>query len=197
MNALKGMALSPTIPADTGGQVYWVYDRDYKQWVPTELSVDPPLTTKGDLFGYGTADARIPVGADDSVLTADSAEALGVRWAAGLGIKEQPFSQPGVLNSGAGTGRLYTKTDRTIIDVCIMVGVASTSGVVTVDMDIDGTTAFTTQANRPELAVSAFVSDAEVPDVTAWDAGSYISFNVDAAGTSTEYLVVVVRYKEA
>lgn len=41
-----------------------------------------PLTTKGDLFGYDTADARIPVGNDDDVLTADSAQALGVKWAA-------------------------------------------------------------------------------------------------------------------
>lgn len=39
-----------------------------------------PLTTKGDLFGYDTADARIPVGPDDYVLTADSAAAAGVSY---------------------------------------------------------------------------------------------------------------------
>lgn len=39
-----------------------------------------PLTTKGDLYGYSTQDARIPVGADGTVLTADSNEALGVKW---------------------------------------------------------------------------------------------------------------------
>lgn len=41
-----------------------------------------PLTTKGDIFGYSTTNARIPVGANNTVLTADSAEALGVKWAA-------------------------------------------------------------------------------------------------------------------
>ncbi len=41
-----------------------------------------PLTTKGDLFGFSTVDARIPVGSNGQVLTADSAEALGVKWAA-------------------------------------------------------------------------------------------------------------------
>lgn len=40
-----------------------------------------PLTTKGDLFGYDTANARIPVGTNNQVLTADSTQALGVKWA--------------------------------------------------------------------------------------------------------------------
>lgn len=44
-----------------------------------------PLTTKGDLYVYGSADARLPVGADGQVLTADSAQALGVKWATGAG----------------------------------------------------------------------------------------------------------------
>jgi hypothetical protein len=40
-----------------------------------------PLTTKGDLFGYDTANARIPIGTNNQVLTADSAQALGLKWA--------------------------------------------------------------------------------------------------------------------
>ena len=44
-----------------------------------------PLTTKGDVWGYSTVDARIPVGADNTVLTADSPQALGVKWASGGG----------------------------------------------------------------------------------------------------------------
>ena len=41
-----------------------------------------PLTTKGDLLGFSTLDARIPIGANDTVLTADSTESLGLKWAA-------------------------------------------------------------------------------------------------------------------
>ena len=41
-----------------------------------------PLTTKGDLLGFSTLDARIPVGTDTHVLTADSTQSLGVKWAA-------------------------------------------------------------------------------------------------------------------
>ncbi len=37
-------------------------------------------TAKGDLEGFSTVAARIPVGTNDQVLTADSAAALGVAW---------------------------------------------------------------------------------------------------------------------
>jgi hypothetical protein len=44
-----------------------------------------PLTTKGDVWGYSTTNARIPVGTNGQVLTADSAETLGVKWATASG----------------------------------------------------------------------------------------------------------------
>ena len=45
-----------------------------------------PLTTKGDLYGYSTADARVPVGTNGFLLQADSTAATGLsytgsRWA--------------------------------------------------------------------------------------------------------------------
>lgn len=41
-----------------------------------------PLTTKGDLLSFSTVNARLPVGSDTQVLTADSAQTLGVKWSA-------------------------------------------------------------------------------------------------------------------
>ena len=40
-----------------------------------------PLTTKGDLYGFSTLVARVPIGTNNQVLTADSAQALGLKWA--------------------------------------------------------------------------------------------------------------------
>jgi hypothetical protein len=40
------------------------------------------VTTKGDLISYGTAPARLAVGTNGHVLTADSGATLGVKWAA-------------------------------------------------------------------------------------------------------------------
>lgn len=39
-----------------------------------------PLTTKGDLWGYSSTNARIPVGSNGKVLTANSSATLGVDW---------------------------------------------------------------------------------------------------------------------
>jgi len=42
-----------------------------------------PLTTKGDLYTFDTANQRLGVGTNGQVLTADSTEATGLKWAAG------------------------------------------------------------------------------------------------------------------
>ena len=49
---------------------------------------NPPTTTKGDLSGFDTTYARVPVGANTFVLTADSSTALGLAWAAAGGGAE-------------------------------------------------------------------------------------------------------------
>lgn len=41
-----------------------------------------PLTTKGDLFTFNTVAARLGVGADGTILTADSTQTNGIKWGA-------------------------------------------------------------------------------------------------------------------
>ena len=47
-----------------------------------QVGAASPLTTKGDLYTFSTSDTRLGVGANNTVLTADSAEATGLKWAA-------------------------------------------------------------------------------------------------------------------
>jgi hypothetical protein len=47
----------------------------------TPAGSSSPLTTKGDVYTYSTVDARLGVGTNGQVLTADSAEATGLKWA--------------------------------------------------------------------------------------------------------------------
>jgi hypothetical protein len=46
--------------------------------VPT--TANSPLTTKGDLFGYSTTQARVAVGNNGETLVADSSATTGLRW---------------------------------------------------------------------------------------------------------------------
>jgi hypothetical protein len=49
--------------------------------VPT--TANSPLTVKGDLFGYSTTQARVPVGNDGETLVADSSTSTGLRYQSG------------------------------------------------------------------------------------------------------------------
>lgn len=55
----------------------WVF---YAATGVVKVTTDSPVTTKGDIFTFGTAIARLPVGSDGQVLAAASADATGLRW---------------------------------------------------------------------------------------------------------------------
>ena len=78
-------ARTTAITSPQEGQTSYLKDTDVIQvysgsaWVTKSGS--SPLTTKGDLYTYSTTDARLGVGANDTVLTADSTAATGLKWA--------------------------------------------------------------------------------------------------------------------
>lgn len=70
-----------------GGQAKF---QNFRLEILKESTVTPltsPLTTKGDLFGYNTGNARIAVGSDRQCLIADSGQAAGVKWAGFSGTR--------------------------------------------------------------------------------------------------------------
>lgn len=80
-------------PGSTSGSTHYL--REDGTWaVPPGATT--ALTTKGDLMGFDTAANRVPVGTDGNVLTADSTQALGVKWAPASG------------GSSSGVGALIT-----------------------------------------------------------------------------------------
>lgn len=80
-----------------------------------------PLTTKGDVYTYTTVDARLPVGTNGQVLSADSAEATGLKWitASGTGDVVGPSSSTdnSIARFDSTTGKLIQNSAIQVSDV--------------------------------------------------------------------------------
>lgn len=101
---------------------------------------------------------------------------------------------PGTVAVGTGTTRFYNPFGRsmTLYKGFASVGTAPTGASLIVDINKNGTTIFTTQANRPTIAVSTFFDDTPAPDVTSWPAGDYLTFDVDQIGSTVAGADLVV-----
>lgn len=100
-----------------------------------------PLTTKGDVYTFSTVDARLGVGTNGQVLTADSAETTGLKWSnpagGGDALTASPLSQfasttsaqlAGVMSDETGTDKLVFNTSPTLVTPLLG---TPTSGVLT------------------------------------------------------------------
>lgn len=87
-----------------------------------------PLTTKGDVYTFSTVDARLGVGTNGQVLTADSAETTGLKWSnpagGGDALTSSPLSQfaattsaqlAGVMSDETGSGALVFAVTPTLV----------------------------------------------------------------------------------
>jgi hypothetical protein len=89
------------------GMISYLKDTDSLQyytgsaWTNVDTGASP-LTTKGDLYGYSTTNARVAVGTNGQVLTADSTAATGVAWATPSGGAGMTVLASGSLPTGAG-----------------------------------------------------------------------------------------------
>jgi len=114
-------ALTDTnISSPSNGEVL-EYNSTSSKWENATASggFTSPLTTKGDILGYSTTDARIPVGTNDQVLTADSTAALGVAWKTPSGGGSSPLTTKGDIYT-------YSTTDARL-------GVGSNGSVLMAD----------------------------------------------------------------
>lgn len=97
------------------------------------------------------------------------------------------FSTSGTLTVSTGSHRIYNDSSAswTIQSVRANAGTASTGASIIVDINIDGTTIFTTQANRPSIAASAFTSGKVTNmNITTVASGSYLNIDIDQVGST-------------
>ena len=98
-----------------------------------------------------------------------------------------PYSYGGTLALAVGTFRLYNDSGNTwtIQNVRASVGTAPTGASVIIDINVDGTTIFSTQANRPTIAVSTNTSGlVSNMNTTTVANGSYLTVDIDQVGST-------------
>jgi len=108
-----------------------------------------------------------------------------------------PYSYPGDLSVRVGTARLYMPTGGTNLAVTASVGTRPNVQPVIVDVNKNGSSVFTTQANRPSVGVTPFTSGVKTPNVTTFAAGDYFTVDVDQIGTQPVEAVTFVDYQVA
>jgi hypothetical protein len=82
-------ARATAITSPQEGMISYLKDTNVTQYYSGSAWVGvggtSPLTTKGDLYTFSTVDARLGVGTNGQVLTADSTAATGIKWETAAG----------------------------------------------------------------------------------------------------------------
>jgi hypothetical protein len=107
-----------------------------------------------------------------------------------------PFSRAGTLTTGTGAHRIYNDTGATldIKSVRATVGTAPTGASIIVDINVSGTTIFSTQGNRPTIAISGNTSGKVTNmNTTTIADGSYFTVDIDQIGSGTPGADLVVQ----
>ncbi len=100
-------------------------------------------------------------------------------------LKLIPITVAGALEVSTGELRFPINNDSEITGMRMMINGAPTGSSVIGDLNINGTTAFTTQGNRPTIAAAANDSGAvTLPDIVSLSAGDYLTFDVDEIGST-------------
>jgi hypothetical protein len=83
--------------------------------------------------------------------------------------------------------RLYNNYggNKTISEVFLSVDTPPTDASIIVDVNKDGTTIFTSQANRPVIVAGANTGNTTTIDVPTWADGEYLTIDVDQIGSGT------------
>jgi hypothetical protein len=206
--AIQGNAIDPTLtPVNEHGLVWNSSTQQYEDInLPTvytkrfQAIVDPTVdddTTLGYKVGYIWINTSTPAAFICIDNTDGSAvwQEIGAGTDGGGGAGDLYAYIDGALSISTGVWSWLAPRDMTLELVyiyCLDPGSASST---IVDVNLNGTTIFTTQANRPELAFDDIDGWAVsgIPEFLDIVEGDILSFDIDQIGTDAEGLVVVIK----
>jgi hypothetical protein len=113
----------------------------------------------------------------------------------GLSIESASFTYMGTLDVYQGAGRWVFADPATLLSVQASVNDAPAGSDVVVDVNKNGTSIFTDQADRPRIIAGTHSDVVEQGSVT-FDVGDYVTVDIDQVGSinAGSTLVVIVRY---
>jgi hypothetical protein len=159
----------------------------------TRLGGGGGATTLDDL-----TDVDAPSPTDGQVLTWDNDNsewiAADLPESGGSGGMAVDWFVDGALATETGVTAWVSPKSATISSIIAYCSTKGASGSTTIDIHKNGTTVFTTQANRPSVAYN----DADgwatgTPDVTSLLEGDVLTLDIDAVATGAEGLAVVIE----
>ena len=142
-------------------------------------------------FGGGSGSSSIS-GRTDVVLSSPANnQVLGYnsglsKWQNQATSRTFLFSADGDQSVTTGQHRVYNDTGQalTISSTRASVGTAPTGAALIVDVRKNGSTIFTTRANRPTVSAGGFTAVGGTPNVTAWGVGEYLTVDVNQVGST-------------
>jgi len=190
----NGYVYFPHLPSLPSSGYYCTHISPTGEITPTATDCgtggSSPLTTKGDLWGYDTANDRIPVGSNGQVLTADSTQAFGVKWATPASAASVPTCAD---TSGSGTVQSCT-TSPSFVPAAGSVIVyttttANTGTGLTINVNSLGAKSVAKWQNTTTLAAGDLAASSQVVmtyDGTNWEMGPIA--NAPSGGSSGNYV---------
>jgi len=163
---LQGTSVTSTSPTN---DQYLKYSSSSSEWQAVDVLAPDRLTTKGDLLVYNTVDSetRLPVGANDLVLTADSSATNGVAWAASS-VADEAITNAKLAHMAANTVKVRDAnssgdpSDKAVADTQILIGDGSgfTAAALSGDVTMANTGAVTIASTAVENSMVATGIDA-------------------------------------
>lgn len=97
------------------------------------------------------------------------------------------------LTTGTSKITFYAAMDATITEVFIGLSTQSSSGVVTADLNKNGSTMFSTNPSIDANEDTSLTGTAAVLSTTTWAKGNKMTADIDAAGTGAKGLKMIIR----
>lgn len=180
--AAASQSVDVVVTKDGSGTTGFAVDKDAQVVVTATTSAKKPLVLKA----AAAQAAHLAEFIDSSATLMSWVDTDGSLRGPNIG-NDVSYSIAGAQQVGTGVFRWYNNTGvtLTIRGVRISVGTAPTGSSLIADINKNGTTIFTTQANRPAIAAAAntsgFVTNM---DVTTLADGDYLTIDIDQVGST-------------